>query len=87
MKNVSEEFLEFFQFLEEGILLIKDNQVSFLNDIFIDIINRSICHFEPNESTEDILDKKIFKVYRHINDEEESSISSEIIEEGEIFST
>jgi hypothetical protein len=51
-----------------------------LNDSFIDIINRSICQLEPNESTEDILGKKIFKIYRHINDEsneEESSISSE----------
>jgi hypothetical protein len=40
MKKVSDEFKEMFQFLEEGILLVKDKEISFSNDLFKDIITR-----------------------------------------------
>jgi hypothetical protein len=72
IKNMSKEFIEMFQALEEGIIVIKDNVIDFSNDLFKEILTR--IHLEKNlKSFDQVLDEKIFKVFREGQNEESSS--------------
>jgi hypothetical protein len=48
-----------FESLEEGIMLLKENEISFSNSIFDQILNKPIM-----ENSDQTLDQKIFKVFR-----------------------
>ncbi len=49
-----------FESLEEGIVLIKKNQITFSNTIFDQILNKN----EDSTINELVLDLKVFKIFR-----------------------
>ena len=56
--------------LEEGIVLLRANEISFSNTIFDEILGKS----ENNQLEQSILmEKKVFKIYRKDNEQENGS--------------
>ena len=60
MKNVSKEFYEMFNTMEEGIVVFKDEIINFSNNAFREIINS----FDDDEIGLDLIKYKLFKIYR-----------------------
>jgi hypothetical protein len=61
-----------FQCLEEGILLVKDKEIAFYNNLFQVIIDQLKVDYIHNEIYK-LLDHKVFKVYGTHEDYKNSS--------------
>jgi hypothetical protein len=71
---MSKEFIEMFQSLEEGILVIKNKTIDFSNDIFKEILTRISFDKEIKDIGE-MLHQPIFKIFRETKNEEEDKKS------------
>lgn len=73
LKEVQKEQTQIMQSLEEGIILMKQNELAFTNQIFDQILKKE------NETIDNnlLMDKKIFRVYRNDNeaDKDDHSIN------------
>ena len=71
LKEVQKEQTQIMQSLEEGIILMKQNEVAFTNQIFDQILKKE------NETIDNnlLLDKKIFRVYRNDNEADKDDYS------------
>ena len=61
VKKVSMQYIEMFQALDQGIVVIKDEEVNFQNDYFREILR--MVDFEAQNENE-ILDQELFKIFR-----------------------
>ena len=75
IKDISKEYSDMLQSLEEGIVVVKDAAINFSNDIFKEILHRVVLPSNQNSKTS-ILDLKIFKIYRKTEDKEEEEVKS-----------
>ena len=76
---MSDEMFEIFENLEEGIVLFKQDAINFKNQIFIDLLKN--INVVSDDENNDIIDLKIFKLYKDGNSDDSTSelASSSII--------
>ena len=60
---IYKEFHQMFMSLEEGIVVIQKNNISFSNDMFLDIVKR--LKLNENQKIMNTTNLKIFKKYEH----------------------
>ena len=72
IKEVQKEQTQILQSLEEGIILMKKNELAFTNQIFDQILKKE---GEETLNRELLMDKKIFRVYRNDNEAEKEEHS------------
>ena len=77
VKQMSADYHELLQNLEEGIILVSNNTVNFSNNIFLDIL-KATKMVDDKSSTipTNAMDLKIFKLFRG-NDSTDISLSQE----------
>lgn len=74
-QRITQELNEVFENLEEGILILKDKQISYSNQIFKDVLDNVQIEMKGDQTDQDILDLKILKVY--VNKETSNSDSKQ----------
>ena len=65
VQELQKEQKQMLESLEEGIVLLRANEISFSNSIFDQILRRGEDDIDPSK----LMDKKVFMVYRKDNED------------------
>jgi len=68
-KKIAKEYHEMLSSLKEGILVIKDDEINFANDIFYEIL-ANVCLKHANKQS--IFKTSVFKIYRRTKEVDSS---------------